>query len=120
MFGTVVVLLIGGDLMAKARVEAASKRAGAELVTAPSHDLDGALSRTRPELLILDLDSGGAGLLDDLKGALAKGLPPGRVVGFYSHIDDELRRGALEAGCTPLPRGRFWRELGDTIGGHGA
>lgn len=58
---------------------------------------------------VLDLDEGGAVLLEELD---ARPERPSRVLGFISHIDSELMEAARAAGVQPVPRGRFWRDPG--------
>lgn len=112
-----VVLLVGGDLLATARLERAAVDAGVELrVTSPSHMVD-ALRAQRPDLVVLDLDLGRAGVLESLADARAEGLTPGRVVGYFSHVDGSLRAQATAAGCRALPRGRFWSRLAEELAG---
>ncbi len=105
------VLLAGGDLMAKARIAAAAERAGARLDTVGVTNMRRALTESRPDLLVLDLDGGGTELLDELNAAHDDGDAPARIVGYYSHVDDPLRDAAKAAGCRAVPRGRFWNNL---------
>ena len=106
-----VVLLVGGDLLARARLERAVADAGAELrTTSPEKMLD-AIGSERPDLLVLDLDRGQSGVLEDLADARSRNLPTERVVGYFSHVDSSLRAQAQAAGCRALPRGRFWNTL---------
>jgi hypothetical protein len=106
-----VVLLVGGDLMARTRLEAAAAHAGAELLAVPPDALEGALERRSPSLVVLDLDNGGEDLLKGLTAARTRALVPDRVVGYFSHVDTRLGDAARAAGCEALPRGRFWRSL---------
>ena len=110
-----MVLLVGGDLLARARLERAAVDAGAELrSTSPEKMLD-AIGAERPDLLVLDLDSGRSGVLEGLAEAHARGLPTDRVVGYFSHVDSSLRAQAMAAGCRALPRGRFWSTLPEEL-----
>ncbi|MFN2491139.1 MAG: hypothetical protein ABR529_15700 [Actinomycetota bacterium] len=109
-------LLVGGDLMARARLEAAASAAGVALHTASPEGLGEALRAAPARWLILDLDQGRRAALDALVRARADGLVPERVVGYFSHVDEELGRAARAAGCEALPRGRFWRTLPELFG----
>jgi hypothetical protein len=60
------------------------------------------------DVLVVDLDSGGNALVDEL-GRLGPRLPP-KVVGYFSHIDAELGQAAAAAGIRAYPRGRFWAD----------
>ena len=67
----------------------------------PSPD---ALASTPARLVLLDLSRPGA--LDAVSTVAAP------VVGFGSHVDDELLAAARAAGCDEvLPRSRFFRQL---------
>lgn len=94
------VVSIAADLMLASRVDAALTAAGHHVLMAPSlavASLDGA------ELIVADLDVESA-------EALAGAGPP--VLGYYSHVDAETRRGAEAAGVDlVVPRSRMAREL---------
>lgn len=104
------VTLASADLLARGRLEGAAATAGVGLsVVGPTQLLE-ELRRHVPRILILDLDAGGPALLELLERARGEGLGPERVVGFFSHVDDDLGRAATQAGVEAFPRGRFWRE----------
>jgi DNA-binding NarL/FixJ family response regulator len=110
-----VIVLVGGDLSARARLLDAASRAGAELVTTTPEEVAGVVEATRARLVVLDLDEGRERALDAV-GSIRASDATARVVGFFSHIDRELQERALAAGCEALPRGRFWRELHELVG----
>ena len=90
--------------MARARVEEAAKRAGARVeVVAP----DAIGSR------VVDLDRAGPDGLARLSEVAGRA----RVIGYFSHVDEELGRKARAEGVEALPRGRFWRELPSILTG---
>ncbi len=103
------VLLVSADLLARARLENAARVVGAELDAVGPDALVEALRERNPDVVVLDLDAGGAALLDRLGAARAEGTVPDRVIGYFSHVDDALGRAAELAGVQALPRGRFWR-----------
>jgi hypothetical protein len=105
-----VVVLVGGDLAARARIADAAGRAGVELVTTTPAGLGPAADRG-PELVIVDLDEGGERALAAVAGLTSSGTRPPRVVGYVSHVDRDLIARARAEGIEALPRGRFWREL---------
>jgi hypothetical protein len=111
-----VVVMIGGDLMARDRVATAAAGARLELRSARAGSVVDALRRERPAVVVVDLDSGGSAVLEELVDARSEGVAPERVLGFYSHVDEELGRAARAAGCEAVPRGRFWRALPELIG----
>ncbi len=109
------VLLVGGDLMARARLEAAAREMGVELVTSSQETLETKLRERRPAMVVLDLDIGGDGVLAALERARGQDLVPERVVGYFSHVDATLGQAARAAGCEAMPRGRFWRSLTEIL-----
>lgn len=108
MGGTIVVA--SSDLQVRARVERAAPHADFVGPTGFSERLGDAA------LLVLDLDAGGQAAIDEVAALAAATRAPDRVIGFYSHIDDDLRRAAQAAGIDAFPRGRFWRDLPALLG----
>lgn len=102
------VLLVDADLLALSRVEAATRASEAELITCSVGDLPEKLAHESFDLVIVDLDRGGEAALDALR--VAGGLPA-RVIGFFSHVDNEMKTAAARAGVDAWPRGRLWRSL---------
>ena len=105
------IVVASADLQVRARVDRA---AGAVATfTAPTgfaEKLPGA------GLLVLDLDAGGQAAIDEAAVYAGTADGPSRVIGFYSHIDDDLKRAAQAAGIEAYPRGRFWRDLPSLLG----
>ena len=114
------VLFVGGDLMARSRVEDAARRAGLdfEQVPALSSQPRGELD-ARPTIVVIDLDSGGRDALAALAASRQEDKPPLRALGYFSHVDAALGEAARAAGVEAHPRGRFWRTLPDILGSHG-
>jgi hypothetical protein len=112
--GAPTVVAVTTDLLARARLEDAAARAGWDLHVTRPESLADALGRG-PDVVVLDLDAGGAGLLDAIAAARAAGLVPDALVGFVSHVDRELTTAATAAGVKVMPRGKFWRSLADVV-----
>lgn len=106
-----LVLLVGGELMARARLQSATADRGMEVKSVRPGALVDELETLRPSMLVLDLDTGRHVVLDELERARAAGLAPERVLGYFSHVEQELGEAARAAGCEAYPRGRFWRDL---------
>ena len=101
--------------MGRARVEEAVRRAGGTLVTCAPDELGAVLRERDPDVVIVDLDSGGAAAVEAV--AAASGAAGPRLLGYFSHVDAALGEAARSAGIDALPRGRFWRELPDLLEG---
>ncbi len=109
------VLLVDADLLAKARVLNAAAVVRAEIADAESSSGD--VFANGYDLVIVDLDRGRAGALSRLADARAAGRLDGvRIVGYLSHVDEELRAAAEAAGCEAMPRGRFFKSLPRLLG----
>ena len=106
------VLLVDGDLLALSRVEAAARAAGADLRTCETNDLAAELGAATFDYVFVDLDRGGRRALDALGHA---GDGGGRVIAFFSHVDEDMRNAASAAGIEAWPRGRLWRSLGELL-----
>lgn len=73
----------------------------------------GELRTTAARLLVVDVGRGGA--LDAIGARRSEdaALP---IIGFGSHVDDELLAAARHAGCSEvLPRSRFFRNVTDLL-----
>jgi DNA-binding NarL/FixJ family response regulator len=93
----VKVRLITDDLLFGSKVEAMIREAGGEQAT------EGEVALT-----ILDLTDAGGEVAKAVEFARAGGAP---ILAYYSHVDDDVRRAALEAGVEKLvPRSRMMRE----------
>jgi hypothetical protein len=96
------IAFVGSDLNARLRLEAVADVS----VTSPAHPPEAS------ETAVIDLDAAGADAVAELRAA---GFD-GRIVGFYSHVQEELGAAAAAAGAEIYPRGRFWRELATILG----
>ncbi|MGB0121023.1 MAG: hypothetical protein WBP55_08745 [Solirubrobacterales bacterium] len=95
------------DLMLASRVNESLKSAGHEVKAGSS--LPGAADLEGIDLIVCDLDGVDPAALAAL---------PAPAIGFYSHVDVETRRRALEAGVDlVVPRSRMSRELPELVAG---
>jgi DNA-binding response OmpR family regulator len=106
------VLFVGDDLMARARVEDAAKRSGARVEVATLDEI-GRKVGDGEAVVLVDLDRAGADGLAPLSEVAGRT----RVIGYFSHVDEELGKKAQAEGVEALPRGRFWRELPSILAG---
>jgi hypothetical protein len=104
-----IVLLVGGDLNAQARVLDAARRAGGTLQRVSSEDLAVEIASKAPSMVVIDLDEVGARALAAVPPDSGSESP--MIVAYFSHVDAALGESARQAGVQALPRGRFWREL---------
>lgn len=109
------VLIVDADLLALERVQSQAEKSGHEVRIATSSRLAAALAEGPVDLVVIDLDRGGEGVIEALSEARAGGAVPERVVGFYSHVAPELAERAEAAGCRAIPRGRFYRTLAELL-----
>lgn len=95
------VALLCPDLLFGSKVEGALAAAGHEVVHVEApREADGA------EVLVVDLTTD----VDERIEALGQGAPA-PVLAFYSHVEQDVRRRAEEAGVTQVvPRSRMARE----------
>jgi len=109
------VLLITSDLMARERVRSAAAQAALGVRYAAPGSLLDSLRSTAPDVLVVDLDSGGAPMLEEVAAARAEDLLPARVLGYFSHVDTALGEAAERAGVRAVRRGRFWSSLPELL-----
>jgi PleD family two-component response regulator len=94
------VLAVVSDLFFSVKITEAAKRAGMalEFVKDP-HDLM-EKSKTRPTLIIFDLNFDGVNPLELIAKLKASAETKGiSLIGYLSHIQGELKQAAQEAGC---------------------
>jgi len=105
------VVAVVPDLFFAAKLEAAARAAGADLVFVPAGAALERCAAAPPARVLLDLHAPGAiALARALKAdARTAGIP---LVGFYSHVEADLRRDARDAGVDEvLPRSAFVKRL---------
>lgn len=105
------MLLLGGDLNARARLEGAADAIGATWETVSADSLLEKLGAEPVDTLIVDLDTQRRSALPLIGEARDRGILPARVIGYYSHVDTAAAQEAREAGVKPVKRGRFWTGL---------
>ena len=109
-----IVLAAVEDMFFLAKIEAAAKAAGVDLVEARSAEkVNEHLDALSPDLIILDLNTRAWDPLEVIRRI--RGEPKFRstpVVAFLSHVQVELERAARAAGCEKvIPRSAFSRDL---------
>ena len=108
------VLAVVEDMFFLAKIEAAAKVVGVDLVEARSAEkVNEHLDLVNPDLIILDLNAKAWDPLEVIRRIRGepkfKGTP---VVAFLSQVQVELERAARAAGCeNVIPRSAFSRDL---------
>ena len=103
------ILAVVSDLLIEVRIEAAAQLQGAGVQTASPRDADAMIRTVQPALVVADLAVAGLDLTALAAAARETGAT---VVGFYPHVDVNLRRAAQSAGIAHVyARSRFLREL---------
>ncbi len=109
-------LAILDDLFFVARIQGTAKACGATLEISPAARALERFAEVRPGRVLVDLHAA----LD--LDALVKGIRATtngshvRITGFYSHVDGETRRRALEAGVDDaMPRSAFVTKLPELL-----
>lgn len=114
-----VVLGVLSDLFFGIKVAEAAKRAGGRMRMVKSGEELLALAAEKPALIVFDLQQASlepARLLRALKAESAFSAIP--TLAYFSHVQEELRREALEAGCDHvLPRSVFTQRVEELVGG---
>ena len=109
-----MILAIVDDWLFRSKLEAAAAHLGTPLTIAadagPALQLGSEWSRA---LIDLNLSRGDAlAMVRDLRAA-HPGMP---VIGYCSHVQQDLQQQALEAGCTTvLPRSAFVQQLPELL-----
>ncbi|HEY2955603.1 MAG TPA: hypothetical protein VGK89_10195 [Candidatus Eisenbacteria bacterium] len=112
-------IVVVPDLFFSTRIGAAAKALGVEVDEVDAARALDACRARPPDLVILDLHAPG----DPLALARALGADHATravpIVGFYSHVDEALRKAAVEAGVDHvLPRSAFTVRLPALLAGH--
>lgn len=109
-----MILAIVDDLIFRGKLEAAAARLGSSLTIAAEadHALRPEQSWTRA---LIDLNLSGGDALAMVR-TLRQAHPGMPVIGYCSHVQDDLKSQALEAGCTTvLPRSAFVQQLPELL-----
>lgn len=111
------VLIAVPDLFFSTRITSTAQQLGVTCVACAPAALADRFRAQRTPLVIVDLHADGA--LEAIRALRA--LPETcdvRVVGFYSHVDNELRTAAIAAGVSdPMPRSAFTARLAGILSG---
>lgn len=110
------VLVVVSDLFFLTRIQSMAAQAGAPIESVTLAALHARCTTGAVELVIVDLHGAGdvMAAMRELKADAKTAAIP--IVGFYSHVDGELRARALEAGVDHvLPRSAFTSRLPELL-----
>ncbi len=112
------VVAVVDDLFFGAKLQETARRLEIPLVLLrASQDVPATVRERRPALLIVDLQSESRAPFDVIRGIKAdpelRAIP---VLGYFSHVRDDLKTAAADAGCDEvLPRSAFSARLPDIL-----
>ena len=111
MAATIVALV--EDLFFLAKIRETAKAVGAAVVTVDSRHGSTAVAEAQPQAIFLDLNSRGLSALDWIKALKADpATQTVRIVGFVSHVQEDLIAAARAAGCdSVMARSAFTQQL---------
>lgn len=114
----VTVVSVLHNLFFATRIEATGRQAGVGVTTVRPEAAVAKCRELSPRLILLDLEApkDAGALIRDLKAEPT--LTASRIVGFYPHVMDELRKAALAAGIDAvMPRSAFTNRLHEVLTG---
>ena len=106
------IVLVTPDLLFGSKVEGGLRAAGHEVRRFSAPD-EGRSAAAGADVLVLDLGAGHCDPATLVESTRAHGVPAGaRTLGYYPHVDQEIRRRAERAGFDlVVPRSRMAREM---------
>ena len=115
MAATIVALV--EDLFFLAKIRETAKAVGVTVVTNDARRGSAAIAEAQPQAIILDLNSRGLPAVDWIRALKSDpATRPIRIVGFVSHVQEELISAARAAGCdSVMARSAFTQQLPDLL-----
>lgn len=116
MPATIVALV--EDLFFLAKIQETAKAVGVRVVTGNARGGSNAIAEAQPQAIFLDLNSRGLPAVDCIRALKADpATRPIRIVGFVSHVQEELIATARAAGCdVVMARSAFTQQLPSLLG----
>jgi DNA-binding NarL/FixJ family response regulator len=111
MASTIVALV--EDLFFLAKIRETAKALGIAVVTGDPRRGPTSIAEAEPQAIIIDLNSRGLPAVDWIRALKADPLTlPIRIVGFASHVQEQLISAARAAGCdSVMARSAFTQQL---------
>jgi CheY-like chemotaxis protein len=107
------------DLFFLTKIRETAKAVGVEVVTGDPRRGSAAIAEAQPQAILLDLNSCGPSALDWIRALKSDpATNPIRIVGFASHVQEELIAAARSAGCdSVMARSAFTQQLPNLLRG---
>ena len=117
MAATIVTLV--DDLFFLAKIRETAKAIGVTVVTGDARRGSSAIAEVQPQAIFLDLNSRGLPAVDLIQALKADpATRPIRIVGFVSHVQEDLMAAARAAGCdSVMARSAFTHQLSNLLRG---
>jgi CheY-like chemotaxis protein len=111
MAATIVALV--EDLFFLAKIQETAKAVGVRVVTGDVRGGSATIAEAHPQAIFLDLNSRGLPAVDWIRALKADpATRPIRIVGFVSHVQEELISAARAVGCdSVMARSAFTQQL---------
>lgn len=105
------------DLFFLAKIQETAKAVGVRVVNGNARGGTAAIAKAQPQAIFLDLNSRGLPALDWIRTLKSDPVTcPIRIVGFASHVQEELISAARAAGCdSVMARSAFTQQLPDLL-----
>ena len=87
------------DLFFLVKIQEGAKQAGLELTQLRTAEAIRAKARELPDCFVFDLNCAATEPVESIRWLRAQFAGRVRIIGFHSHVQEELKRKALEAGC---------------------
>lgn len=112
------VVIVVPDLLFRTRIEATAAQAGVAATVVPPDQALAVCAADPPDLIVLDLTAPGDPVALARELRTAEGTRRVPLVGFYPHVDQDLRARALAAGIPQvLPRSAFVHRMAEILQG---
>ena len=107
------------DLFFLTKIRETAKAVGVEVVTGDPRRGPAPIAEAQPQVILLDLNSCGSSALDWIRALKSDpATNPIRIVGFASHVQEELIAAARSAGCdSVMARSAFTQQLPNLLRG---
>jgi CheY-like chemotaxis protein len=107
------VVALVEDLFFLTKIQEAAKAVGVKVVPGDARLSSAAIAEAQPQAIILDLNYRGLPIVDCIRALKADpATRPIRIVGFVSHVQEQLISAARAAGCdSVMARSAFARQL---------